>query len=228
MKPKILIVEDDRRIAALVTKNLEAAGFACHEIHDGDTALRKLDEIGPDLLILDIMLPGVDGLEITRRIRRESDLPILMLTARTSEGDKVLGLEIGADDYLTKPFSTRELVARVRAMLRRTGADPREKNLVRGDLEIDPGRRVVVRSGEDIVVTTLEFDLLFFLAQRPGRVFSREDLMHQVWGEDRMVDDRSIDSLISRLRRKIETDPAKPRYIQTVWGAGYRFSGTAS
>jgi DNA-binding response OmpR family regulator len=224
MEPLILVVEDDERISELVVKNLEAAGFRCHGVGNGRAALEAFDRAEPSLIVLDIMLPGLDGLEVTRRIRRRSEVPILILTARTGEGDKVLGLELGADDYLTKPFSTRELVARVRALLRRSSGSFKDEILVRGDLVIDPGRRNVEREGSPVSVTTLEFELLYFLASRPGRVFSREALMSQVWGEDRLVDDRSIDSLISRLRKKLEVDPSRPRYIQTVWGAGYRFS----
>ncbi len=223
MAALILIVEDERHIAELVAKNLEAAGFSCLQVHDGEIALREFDRRQPVLVVLDLMIPKIDGLEFTRRVRRKSNVPILMLTARSSEGDKVLGFEIGADDYLTKPFSTRELVARVRALLRRTSSISGEEVLVRGELRIDPGRREIERGDERLEITTLEFDLLYFLATRPGRVYSREALMAQVWGEERVVDVRSIDSLISRLRRKLEPDPAKPKYIQTVWGAGYRF-----
>jgi two-component system response regulator RegX3 len=165
----------------------------------------------------------MDGLEVMRRIRKESDVPILVVTARTSESDKLLGLEIGADDYVTKPFSTAELVARVRALLRRSAGSLTEHVIVAGPFRIDPARRAVERSGQPVTLTTLEFDLLYFLASRAGRVFSREALLAQVWGSDRVVDDRSIDSLVSRLRRKLEEDPAHPQYIQTVWGAGYRF-----
>lgn len=224
MAAMILIVEDDRHIAELVAKNLEAAGFSCVQVRDGETALREFERRHPALVILDLMIPRIDGLEFTRRVRRQSNVPILMLTARSSEGDKVLGFEIGADDYLTKPFSTRELVARVRALLRRTSGIASEDILVHGDLRIDPGRREIERDGKPLAITTLEFDLLHFLANRPGRVYSREALMGQVWGEERVVDVRSIDSLISRLRRKLEPDPARPTYIQTVWGAGYRFT----
>jgi len=222
----ILIVEDDQKIAVLVSKNLEAAGFPCLQVFDGESALREFERQNPALVVLDIMLPRIDGLEVLRRIRRSNSVPVLMLTARADEGDKVLGFEIGADDYLTKPFSPRELVARVRALLRRTANDAHEEVLVRGELWIDPGRYVVKRGKNLLKLTTLEFDLLHFLASRPGRVFSREALMAHVWGEERIVDERSIDSLISRLRRKVETDPAKPKYIQTVWGAGYRFPET--
>jgi DNA-binding response OmpR family regulator len=223
MNQTVLIVEDDRKIAELVAKHLEAAGFQCHQVHDGLTALREFGRLKPALLVLDLMIPHLDGLELTRQIRRDSDVPILMLTARADEGDVVLGFEIGADDYLTKPFKTGELVARVRALLRRTDKTPKERTLDFGELHIDPARREVRRAGSEVKLTTLEFDLIYFMASHPGRVYSREALMGQVWGEERMVDARSIDSLISRLRRKLETDPAKPTYIQTVWGAGYRF-----
>lgn len=224
MKPSILVVEDDRRIAALVAKNLEAAGYRCRQVHEGTGVAALVAESKPALVVLDLMLPGVDGLEITRRIRRESDVPILMLTARGEESDKILGFELGADDYLTKPFSPRELVARVRALLRRTGGGGREETLRRGELTIDPARREVRRGEEVLPVTTLEFDVIHFLARHPGRVFSREALMDHVWGENRVVDGRSIDSLISRLRRKLERDPSHPVWVTTVWGAGYRFS----
>lgn len=224
MKPAILIVEDDRRIAALVAKNLEAAGYACTLAADGDAGLVEFERLGPALVVLDVGLPGLGGLEVTRRIRQTSDVPILMLTARSSESDKVLGLEIGADDYLTKPFGTSELVARVRALMRRTAAAPREHTLVFGSLRIDPERREAERDGERVRLTTLEFDVLWFLASRPGRVYSREQLMGQVWGDGRIVGDRSIDSLVSRLRKKLEADPDDPRWLQTVWGAGYRFA----
>ena len=223
MRQTVLVVEDDQNIAELVAKNLDAAGFDCRLVHDGDRVLELVDELAPALIVLDIMLPGMDGLEITRRTRELTDVPIVLLTARDGEGDKILGFELGADDYVTKPFSPRELVARIRALLRRTKGSE-EKTIERGDLEIDPGRREVRVKGEAVEITTLEFDLIYFLAGRPGRVFSREALLEHVWGRDRVVDDRSIDSLISRLRRKVEDDPSKPRWILTVWGAGYRFA----
>ena len=223
-QPVILIVEDDVRIAEVVVKNLESAGFTCHAVHHGGEGWERFLAAEPDLLILDVMLPGLDGIEITRRVRKRSRVPILVLTARKGEGDTVLALEVGADNYLTKPFRTRELIARVRALLRRASAGPEVEVLARGALRIDPGRRAAERDGEPVALTTLEFDLLYFLAGRVGRVFSREALMEQVWGEDRVVDPRSIDSLISRLRRKLERDPGNPEYIQTVWGAGYRFA----
>ena len=178
-------------------------------------------------MVLDLGLPGLDGLEVTRRIRRDSDVPILVVTARSAEADKLLGLELGADDYVTKPFSTAELIARVRALLRRSSGTLTERVIELGRLRIDPGRRSAERDGRTVPLTTLEFALLYFLASRPGRVFSREALMEHVWGSDRVVDDRSIDSLVSRVRRKLEQDPAHPVYLQTVWGAGYRFSESA-
>jgi DNA-binding response OmpR family regulator len=224
--PTILVVEDDSRIADLMVKNLEAAGYTCRISADGGQALADFARLKPALVLLDLGLPGPDGLEVARRIRKESDVPILMVTARSAEGEKLLGLEIGADDYVTKPFSTAELVARVRALLRRSTGSVRERVLEVGSLRIDPARRAVERDRTLVPVTTLEFDLLYFLASRPGRVFSRDALLEQVWGTDRVVDDRSIDSLVSRLRRKLEPDPAQPRYIQTVWGAGYRFAET--
>ena len=224
MKQRILVVEDDRRIADLIVKNLEAAGYECHTSPDGGRALADHERLKPSLIVLDLGLAGVDGLDVARRVRVESEVPILMVTARSTESDKLLGLEIGADDYVTKPFSTAELVARVRALLRRSSGTLRERTLAVGDLTIDPARRVVERQTRPVPLTTLEFDLLYFLASRPGRVFSREALMEHVWGSDRVVDDRSIDSLVSRLRQKLEPDPSKPRYVQTVWGAGYRFT----
>jgi DNA-binding response OmpR family regulator len=228
MSQRILVVEDDRRIADMVIKNLETAGYECHLSPDGGQALADFERVRPDLVVLDLGLPGVDGLHVARRLRRDSEVAILMLTARTSESDKLLGLEIGADDYVTKPFSVAELVARVRALLRRSTGTVRERVLELGPLRIDPARRTAEREGVLVPLTSLEFDLLYFLASRPGRVFTREALMEQVWGSDRVVDDRSIDSLVSRLRRKLEQDPSKPRFVQTVWGAGYRFAEPAS
>jgi len=223
MGSTVLIVEDDRRIAALVAKNLEAAGYACVHAPGGETGLAEFARIAPALVVLDLGLPDVDGVEVARRIRKGSDVPLLMLTARASDAEKVLGFELGADDYLTKPFSTTELVARVRALLRRTAGVSRDRVLVAAGLRIDPARREVERDGARVPMTALEFDLIYFLASRPGQVFSREQLMRHVWGDDRIVTDRSIDSLVSRLRKKLEADPDEPAYLVTVWGAGYRF-----
>ena len=226
--PQILIVEDDGRIAELIARNLEAAGYACHRSADGGHALADFARLKPALIVLDLGLAGIDGLEVARRVRKDSDVPILMVTARSSESDKVLGFEVGADDYITKPFSTAELIARVRALLRRSTGTVREQTLTIAGLTVDPARRAVERDGAPVPLTTLEFDLLYFLAARPGRVFSREALLEHVWGSGRVVDDRSIDSLVSRVRRKIEPDPAVPRYLETVWGAGYRFREPAA
>jgi DNA-binding response OmpR family regulator len=228
MSQKILVVEDDSRIASLIVKNLEATGYECHVSPDGGRALADFARLKPALVVLDLGLAGVDGLEVARSIRKDSDTPILMVTARSGESDKLLGFEIGADDYLTKPFSTAELVARVRVLLRRSSGAVGDRVLEIGGLRVDPGRRTVERDGQPVPLTTLEFDLLYFMASRPGRVFSREALMEQVWGTDRVVDDRSIDSLVSRLRRKLESDASNPRYLQTVWGAGYRIAEPAS
>ena len=223
MKTTILVIEDEKKIATLVAKNLEAAGYAVTLAEDGEAGLAAFARTQPALVILDVGLPEMSGLEVLRRIRESGDTPVLMVTARSSETDKVLGLELGADDYLTKPFGPSELVARIRALLRRTSAGSRERTLEFGALRIDPERREAERDGTRIELTTLEFDLLWFLASRPGRVFSREQLMEQVWN-DRVVGDRSIDSLVSRLRKKIELDADDPQLLQTVWGAGYRFS----
>jgi DNA-binding response OmpR family regulator len=228
MSQTILVVEDDSRIASLIVKNLEAAGYECHASPDGGRALADFARLKPALVVLDLGLAGVDGLEVARSIRKDSDTPILMVTARSGESDKLLGFEIGADDYVTKPFSTAELVARVRVLLRRSTGAVGDHVLEIGGLRVDPGRRLVERDGQPVPLTTLEFDLLYFMASRPGRVFSREALMEQVWGTDRVVDDRSIDSLVSRLRRKLESDASNPRYLQTVWGAGYRIAEPAS
>ncbi len=223
MKPTILIVEDDLKIAALVAKNLGAAGYDTVAVHDGDAAWPAYERHAPALVVLDLGLPGTSGLEVARQLRAAGPTPILILSARSSEADKVLGLELGADDYLTKPFGTSELVARVRALLRRTGVSS-ERALVIGPFIIDPARRTVTKDGAAIDVTTLEFDLVHFLATRAGQVFSRDALMEHVWGSDRVVGERSIDNLMSRLRKKIEDDPDHPRWLQTVWGAGYRFA----
>jgi DNA-binding response OmpR family regulator len=225
--PTILVVEDEERIADVIHKNLESVGFQCHTSHDGGQALADFPRLKPTLVIMDLGLPGLDGLEVARRLRHESDVPILIVSARSSDGDKVLGLEIGADDYLTKPFSTTELVARVRALLRRSSGALTERVIECGELRIDPAERTLHRDGRPVLLTTLEFDLLYFLAGRPGRVFTRDALMEHVWGSDRVVDDRSIDSLVSRVRKKIEDQPTHPRHLLTVWGAGYRFARTA-
>ena len=225
MTRRVLVVEDDPDIGRLITLQLAELDCESRLIDDGVSALAEAQAGRYDLVILDVMLPRLDGLQICRRLRAaELQTPILMLTAKSTELDRVLGLELGADDYLTKPFGTSELVARVRALLRRTAAGSRDRPLEFGALHVDPERREATREGAKIELTTLEFDLLWFLASRPGRVFSREQLMEQVWGNDRVVGDRSIDSLVSRLRKKVELDADDPQLLQTVWGAGYRFA----
>jgi phosphate regulon transcriptional regulator PhoB len=224
---RLLIVEDDKDIVELVRYNLEKEGFQMSVAADGLTALSTLKKSPPDLVILDLMLPKLPGLEVCREIRRDQTLnrlPILMLTARGDEADRVVGLEMGADDYVTKPFSPRELVARVRALLRRTepGGDS-EKLVEIRELQIDPASYRVTRAGKLIALSTLEFRLLYYLARRPNRVFTRDQLLDAVWGTDRFVTPRSVDVYIRRLREKIEADPEKPEYLKTVRGAGYIF-----
>jgi DNA-binding response OmpR family regulator len=223
----ILIVEDDPDISSLVELHLADAGFGVeHEASGGDGLKRALAGAF-DLVILDIMLPGIDGLEICRRLRTDKpELPILMLTARTTELDRVLGLEMGADDYLTKPFSVRELVARVKAIFRRIEvfeAPPASGTLALGPLEIDTDSRRVLIDGEPVELTAREFDLLTFFARHPGRVFTRGQLLDKVWGYSHEGYEHTVNTHINRLRGKLEADPAHPRFILTVWGVGYRF-----
>ena len=224
---RVLIVEDDKDIVELVRYNLEKEGYQTAVAADGLTALSTLRRAPPDLVLLDLMLPKLPGLEVCREIRRDQSLnrlPILMLTARGEEADRVVGLEMGADDYVTKPFSPRELVARIKALLRRTEpASDAEKPVECRGLHIDPASYRVTRSGQPIALSTLEFRLLYFLARRPDRVFTRDQLLDAVWGTDRFVTPRSVDVYIRRLREKVEADPEKPEYLKTVRGAGYIF-----
>ena len=224
---RILIIEDDRDIIELVRYNLEKDGFQVSSVGDGITGLAQVKKSPPDLLVLDLMLPKLPGLEICKEVRRDSTLnrlPILMLTARGEEADRVIGLELGADDYVTKPFSPRELVARVKALLRRAEPpDPAAKPIQLGALEIDPSAYRVTVNGKPVPLSTLEFRLLYFLASRPNRVFSRDQLLDAVWGTERFVTPRSIDVYIRRLREKIESDPEKPTHLRTMRGAGYLF-----
>lgn len=225
---RVLVVEDDEHISELVVLHLRLEGHTPVAVRDGSEALRLARSEPFDLLILDLMLPGLDGVTLCRAIRRDSrnaDAPILMLTARRDEADKVVGLDSGADDYLTKPFGVRELVARVRALLRRrrVAAGPHAPAVTAGPLIIEPARRQARLDGRDIELTAHEFDLLYLLASNRGIVFSRESLVQRVWGHDLHITERSVDSLVKRVRRKIEADPASPKFILTVWGAGYKF-----
>jgi two-component system alkaline phosphatase synthesis response regulator PhoP len=224
MAQTILVVEDEARIVKLVRDYLERAGFDVLSALDGEIALTLARREQPDLIILDLMLPGVDGLDVCRRLRRESGVPIIMLTARVEEADRIVGLELGADDYVTKPFSPRELVARVRATLRRTSGEVGPATMLRaGDVEMDTASLQTSVAGEPVELTPTEFQLLATLVRQPGRIFSREQLLESVHGVAFDGYDRSVDSHIKNLRRKIEPDPHKPRYIQTVYGVGYRF-----
>lgn len=229
---RILIIEDDKDIVELVRYNLEKENFKVGVAGDGLTGLTQVKKSPPDLLLLDLMLPNLSGLEICKEIRRDqalNRLPILMLTARGEEADRVVGLEMGADDYVTKPFSPRELVARVKALLRRTEpADEAPKPIQVGQLHIDPSSYRVTRGGKAIVLSTLEFRLLHFLASRPNKVFSRDQLLDAVWGTERFVTPRSVDVYVGRLRAKIEPDPGNPMHLKTVRSAGYLFETRAS
>lgn len=229
MANKVLVVDDEKSIVRLVTFNLEKEGFTTLEAYDGEEALQKTREANPDLIILDIMLPGLDGLEVCRRIRREGMQPaVIMLTAKDHEIDRVLGLELGADDYITKPFSPRELVARVRAVLRRTKQveHPRSgKTIKTGGLLIDPERYEVKLNGHPVELTPKEFELLEFLARNAGKVMTRDTLLNHIWGYTYDGDTRIVDVHVSNLREKIETSPKNPVYIKTVRGVGYKFQG---
>jgi DNA-binding response OmpR family regulator len=222
---RILVVDDEQGLAELVRDYLEHEGFEVLLAADGLTALELARSHSPDLLVLDVMLPGLDGLEVCRRLRQFSDAYVIMLTARTEEVDKIVGLTVGGDDYVTKPFSPRELVARVRAMLRRPrGGGSTDDPPVRGfgPLVLDEGRREVVRRGQPVALTVREFDLLLALASHPGRVFTRAQLVQRVWG-DSFYDDHLVDVHIANLRKKLEDNPSAPRFVETVRGVGYRF-----
>jgi DNA-binding response OmpR family regulator len=226
----ILVVDDEPSIAEIVSLYLRQAGFRVRVARDGVAALKALTEELPDLVVLDLMLPGVDGLEITRRLRAVGNTPIIMLTARREEADRVLGLEIGADDYIVKPFSNAELVSRVRAVLRRTTAsaalpvDGRQPAILRYELlSIDFKTRLVTIEGRELMLTAKEFDLLWYLAAHPRQVFNRDLLLDAVWGETQYIDPSTVTVHVRRVREKIERDPATPRHLHTVWGVGYKF-----
>jgi DNA-binding response OmpR family regulator len=222
----ILVVDDEPKIVDLARDYLEHAGFTVHTASDGQAAVEAVQRDRPDLVVLDLGLPGLDGLDVTRRIRRDSNLPVIMLTARDDELDKLLGLELGADDYLTKPFSPRELVARVRAVLRRTDAraQPAAGEIVRaGDLTLDLPRMRADLGGRSIDLTPTEFQLLAALARQPGRIFTRSQLLDAVHGVAFESYERAIDTHIKNIRRKLEPDPRRPAHVLTVYGVGYRF-----
>jgi two-component system OmpR family response regulator len=227
---KILIVEDDPNLMAALKYNLVKEGYSVITADDGTKALEIARVEKPDLIILDVMLPGLSGFEVCRILRKDMSIPIMMLTAKTEEVDKIVGLEIGADDYMTKPFSMRELLARLRAMLRRAGMavhqQAEEPKLLKiGDLEIDTGRHQALLRGMPLDLTPKEFDLLNFLARNKGFVFSREQLLEKVWGYDYAGGTRTVDVHIRWLRQKVETDPAHPEHLLTVRGTGYKLEG---
>lgn len=227
--PTILVVDDEPSIREVVSLYLQRAGFTVEAASDGKSALQALTAALPDLVILDVMLPQVDGLEIMRRLRQVGNTPIILLTARREEADRVLGLELGADDYVVKPFSPQELVSRVRAVLRRAQGgerqpEPASAPLAFEGLVIDGQARLVQVSGQAVTLTVKEFDLLWFLASHTQQVFSRDQLLAEVWGETQYIDASTVTVHVRRLREKLEADPASPRYIQTVWGVGYRFN----
>ena len=220
---RILSVEDDERIRTAVKLALEDEGWTVDEAGSGEEAIELFHRSAPDVVLIDIMLPGIDGFELCRTLRRHSDVPIVMVTARNDTHDVVAGLEAGADDYLTKPFAPKELSARIRALLRRIRPiSPGHAKLTFGDLEIVPDEGKVLRSGQELHLTKTEFRLLCELAQNPGRVFSRESLLDKVWGYDYFGDGRLVDVHVRRLRTKVESDPANPRHVVTVRGLGYR------
>ena len=227
MSPSILVVEDEPSIAEVVSLYLGRAGYDVRTVGDGLAALDEVERHEPDLIILDLMLPKLDGYEVTRRVRARGDTPIIMLTARKSEVDRIAGLEMGADDYVVKPFSAQELVSRVRAVLRRASvpapSDALEDRLEFGDLVIDPVARSVTVGGTERLLTAKEFDLLLTLARRPHAVFNRDKLLELVWGSADYIDPSTVTVHVRRVRAKIEDDPSQPRHITTAWGVGYRF-----
>lgn len=230
--PTVLVVDDEEDLTDLVGSYLRRERFVVLSANDGATALELARRHAPDLIVLDLMLPGIDGLEVCRQIRQFSTAYVLMLTARTDEVDKIVGLTVGADDYMTKPFSPRELVARVHALLRRprtvTDADAAEDRRDQfGDLVIDYRAHEVTHHGQIVALTPHEFALLATLANRPGQVFTRDQLLTRIWGDDFFGDEHVLDVHLSHLRQKLDDDPAHPRYIETARGIGYRFSRTA-
>lgn len=226
-RDRILVVEDEAVVAEVIERYLRRERYDVDVAHDGERALERFEATRPDLVVLDLMLPGMDGLEVCRRLRERADTPVIMLTARAEEVDKLLGLGIGADDYVTKPFSPRELTARVQAVLRRSGTRARPhapgEVLRFADLAIDPAARSVELREGPVALTAKEFDLLLYLARHPHRVFTRDELMNSVWDYEFAGDQSTVTVHMRRLRAKIEADASRPRHIKTVWGVGYKF-----
>jgi two-component system, OmpR family, response regulator ResD len=219
----VLVVDDEPIVREMVARYLERDGFRTLTASDGDVAKSLIEEREPSLVVLDVMLPGTDGLALCRWIRGRSSLPVILLTARGEEADRIVGLELGADDYVTKPFSPRELAARVRSVLRRSnGTSVPRRVIAFGDIELDGGSHEARREGSAVQLTAKEFELLWFLASHPRHVFSRDQLMSGVWGYEAAVDTGTVTVHIRRLREKIEADPGRPRHLHTVWGVGYR------
>ncbi len=225
--PRILVVDDEANIRRIVTSYLRADGFEVSEASDGEAALAMFDRVSPDLVLLDVMMPGRDGIEVLRELRTKSDVYVIMLTARAEETDRVVGLSVGADDYVTKPFGAKELVARVKAVLRRKrdSTKPAAEFMTLDGLTVDVARHEVMRDGEPVTLTALEFDLLVALASSPGRVYSRRQLLKLVWGWDYVGDDRVVDVHIRNLRKALGDDAAEPRFVATVRGVGYKAVG---
>ena len=224
---KILIVDDERVLVKGIKFNLEHEGYQVQDAYDGEEAVELAREGGFDLIILDVMMPKIDGLQACMRIREFSNVPIIMLTAKGEDTDKIIGFECGADDYLTKPFNILELIARVRALLRRSGAAQQQRSgyeLAAGHIILNTGERTASRDGVSVELTAKEFDLMELLMRNPGRVYSRENLLNVVWGYEYIGDFRTVDVHIRRLREKLELDPANPEYIRTKWGVGYYLS----
>jgi DNA-binding response OmpR family regulator len=231
--PTVLIVDDEATIREVVRRYLEHDGFHVEEAANGEAALASIERRPPDLVLLDLMLPGIDGISLTRRLRREEQpVPIIMLTARGQTSDRILGLDLGADDYIVKPFSPQEVVSRVRAVLRRSAPPPSDDSppppISDGALHLDPASRRVTLDGAPLTLPAREFDLLYFLASHPDQVFSRDQILDHVWGRDFYGDPSTVTVHIRRLREKIEADPGSPSRIETVWGAGYRYQPEAA
>lgn len=224
MPIKILLIEDEPKIVEICQDYLVAAGFDVVVAADGVSGLNAVREENPDLVVLDIMLPKLNGLDVCRKLRRQGSIPIIILTARVDEIDKLIGLELGADDYMTKPFSPRELIARIRTVLRRTGGNPTAETIRAGELVLNRARYIVSLPGKELTLTPTEFELLATLASQPGRIFTRTQLLHSARGVSFECYERAIDSHIRNLRQKIEIDVKKPHYIHTVYGVGYKFT----